>query len=293
MSDARYHRFMFTEFAVRGAIVRLDDAWRNILSRHWYPDQVAQWLGEALATCVLIHSAIKRPGILSLQLRGPGPLRLLLAQATHDGDIRGLARFEEGVEQLVSLESMADQTLLSLQLQGESGEPYQGIVPLQGIGIGEAVESYFEQSEQLPTRLWLSVSDQQACGLLLQQLPRGDFEELDEDGWNRVVKLAQTITRRELLQLPPEQMLHRLFHQETLQLGEAQPLQFACSCSRQRVAQMLRSLGEMEVNQVVAERGEVEVFCEHCNERYVFDAVDATSIFHAGDNPPPASPTNQ
>ena len=294
MSEAILHKFLFDEFAVRGAIVRLDDAWRTVLSRHFYPSQVATWLGEALVTTALVQSRLKHGGILGLQLRGNGPLRMLLAQCNHHGDIRGLARFEEGVDRLVSLDQLGPGSLLSMQWQREGGgEPYQGIVPLLGSGIGEAVENYFEQSEQLPTRLWLSVNDQQACGLLLQQLPHDELAEFDDDGWNRVVKLAATLTRRELLQVPPLQVLHRLFHQEKVLHFPPTPLRFACSCTRQRVAEMLKTLGETEVNAVIAERESVEVYCEHCNERYVFDAVDVTELFHGSENRPPVSHRSQ
>jgi len=294
MSDATLHKFLFDEFAVRGAVVQLGEAWRTVLSRHFYPSQVAVWLGEALVTSALIQSGLKRGGILGLQLRGSGPLRMLLAQCSHAGDIRGLARFEDGVERLASLEQLGAGSLLSMQFHAErGGEPYQGIVPLQGASIGEAVESYFMQSEQLPTRLWLSIGEEQACGLLLQQLPRSELAEFDEDGWNRVVKLAETLTRRELLMVTPEQLLHRLFHQEKMTRYAPRELRFACSCTRERVAQMLKSLGENEIEAVIAEREEVEVFCEHCNERYVFDAVDVAELFHGNASPPPISRRTQ
>lgn len=296
MSQSVMHKFIFDEFDVRGAIVRLDDAWRSILQRHFYPSQVAVWLGEALVTSALVQSGLKRGGILGIQLRsgGQSPLRLLLAQCNQHGDVRGLARFEEGAERLVSLEQLGAGSILSMQLQPEQGgEPYQGIVPMIGSSIGEAMENYFEQSEQLPTRFWLSVSDEQACGLMLQQLPRSELAKYDEDGWNRVIKLSQTITRRELLNIPPEQMLHRLFHQEKVSYFEPKSLRFACSCSRERVADMLKSLGQDEVASVIEEQNEVTVHCEHCNECYVFDAVDAMALFHGEESQPPVSRRSQ
>ncbi|MCG8466383.1 MAG: Hsp33 family molecular chaperone HslO [Xanthomonadales bacterium] len=290
MSQAVLHKFIFETFDVRGAIVRLDDAWRTVVERHYYPAQVSTWLGEALCTSALVQSGLKRPGVLGFQLRSESALKLLLAQCDHQGNVRGLARFEEGAEQLVSLDQLGEKSLLSMQLQQEGGgEPYQGIVPLLGSSFGEAVEQYFEQSEQLPTKLWLSVNNDQACGLLLQQLPRSEHAKYDDDGWNRVVKLAETVSRRELVSVPPEQLLHRLFHQEDIVQFEPQPVRFSCSCSRERVAEMLRSLGAAEVESVLAEKETIEVFCEHCNERYEFDAVDAAQLFIADENQAPVS----
>lgn len=294
MSAARLYKFIFDEFPVRGAIVSLEDAWRTVQARHFYPPQVAVWLGEALATSALVQSSLKRNGILSLQLRSPSALRMLLAQCNHAGDVRGLARYQDGVERLASLEQLGTGSYLTMQLHQESGgEPYQGIVPLLGAGIGEAVEAYFAQSEQLPTRFWLSVNEEHACGLMLQQLPQTETVGFDDDGWNRVVKLAETLTRRELVSVPPTQVLHRLFHQEKLSYFEPRELRFACSCSRERVADMLRTLGEAEVNAVLEEQKQLEIHCEHCNECYVFDAVDVAELFRAGESRPPVSQRSQ
>lgn len=296
MSDGQLLKFLFSGFPVRGAVVNLDEAWRVIRGHHLYPAQVEAWLGQALVTSALIQSGLKRPGLLSLQLRGGAALRMLLAQCNQQGEVRGLARFDEAVEQLVSLDQLGPQSSLSMQYQADrGGEPYQGIVPLEGEGIGEAVESYFRHSEQLPTRIWLAVNEDKAAGLLLQQLPGNDwmYQEHDEDGWNRVVHLAQTLHRRELLAIGPQQLTHRLFHQEQVEYFEPRPLRFACSCTRNRVADMLKTLGSREVNSVIAERGKVEVHCEHCNERYVFDAVDVGSLFHGEENPPPVSHRRQ
>jgi molecular chaperone Hsp33 len=168
---------------------------------------------------------------------------------------------------------------------------YQGIVPLSGARLTGCFEDYFARPEQLPTRLWLAATRERAAGLLLQRLPRGaraaageDVQlaaEADED-WSRVLHLAATLTPRELVRLPAETLLHRLFHEEDLRLYEPVPAYFQCACSRERVTGILRSLGEPEVREVLAEQGHVEVRCEFCNRAYRYDAVDVAGLFAAG-----------
>jgi molecular chaperone Hsp33 len=173
-------------------------------------------------------------------------------------------------------------------------QPWQGIVPFAGDSVADMLESYMRQSEQLPTRMWLAADETRAVGLLLQRLPEEggapDAGKADPDAWNRMQKLAETITREELLELSPEKVLQRLFWQESLHAFDSQEFRFACSCSRGKVIDMLRLLGREEVDSILAERGSVEVRCDFCNELRRLDPVDCAMVFaQAGELAPGSS----
>ncbi|MBK1617218.1 redox-regulated molecular chaperone Hsp33 [Lamprobacter modestohalophilus] len=269
------HRFVFERSRVRGELVRLDAAWQAVLERHTYPAAVKQPLGEALVSVLLLTATLKLEGSLILQAQGEGPIRTLVAQATHEGTVRGLARWEGEIE-AGDLQALFGKGQLVLTINAKNRDRYQGIVPLEGAGIGAALEGYFASSEQLPSRFWLAVSDKRAAGLMLQRLP-GPTD--DEDDWNRTVMLADTVQPRELLQQSTPDLLRRLFHEESLRLFEPEPVAFRCGCSRTRVADNLRALGRDEVDDIIAQQGLIEVTCEFCNRGYRFDAVDARSLF--------------
>jgi molecular chaperone Hsp33 len=173
--------------------------------------------------------------------------------------------------------------------------PYQGIVPFEGDTVAEVLESYMERSEQIPTKLWLAADDRAAFGLLLQRMPQqgGKLpEDFDEDGWRRVSTLAQTLTRDEMLKLPVEAILQRLFWECPMTPLERRRPTFACSCSREKVGAMLKMLGQPEVDSILSERGEVAVKCEFCNHDYRFDAIDSARLF-ASDDLSPHAPSSR
>jgi molecular chaperone Hsp33 len=182
---------------------------------------------------------------------------------------------------------------LTVTLESQDGaQRYQGIVPIEGDRLADSLQVYFENSEQLPTRLWLYADEQGAAGMLLQRLPgRGAGpqrmaglpadEAAIDDAWRRVQLIGSTLTADELRTLADEQILHRLFNEDDVRLFEPAPVYFRCRCSRERVAGMLQGLGEKETRSILAERGEVEVRCDFCNRAYVFDAVDAAQLFNA------------
>jgi molecular chaperone Hsp33 len=269
------HRFLFERLGVRGELVCLDAAYQAVLSRHSYPGPVQRPLGEALACALLLTATLKFEGKLTLQAQGSGPIRTLVVQGTHEGTVRGLARWHGEVPH-GDLQRQFGAGHLALTLEPSRGERYQGIVPLEGSGLGAAIETYFGHSEQLPTRLWLAVDGARAVGLMLQRLP-GSVE--DADGWNRTVTLADTVRDHELLTLPVQNLLRRLFHEEDVRLFEPDPVAFRCGCSRGRIAETLRALGQPEIDAIIAEQGDVAVTCEFCNRDYRFDAVDATALF--------------
>jgi molecular chaperone Hsp33 len=290
------HRFVFEHFPIRGHLVHLDAAWRALIEHRDYPEGIRDLLGEAVAASILLAATIKFDGVLSLQLQGDGFVHLLLAQCTSGLGVRGLARYQEDAEHPAAAATTGPRVAdligagnLTVTLQTDEGaQRYQGVVPITGERLAESLQGYFENSEQLPTRLWLYADAQGASGMLLQRLPgeggagspAADAEV--DDAWRRVQLIGDTLTREELRTLSDLEILRRLFNEDDLRLFEPSPVYFRCRCSRERVAGMLQGLGEVETRAVLAERGEVEVRCDFCNRAYVFDAVDVERLFNAG-----------
>lgn len=288
MSESPHHaasgqlgRFLLPDAGVRGVHVQLEDAWREIRARAGYPTTVAQLLGEACVASALFTGHAKVDGRLSVQLRGDGALRTLFAECTAAGTLRGIAQVGEG-EVSRSLREAAPGGTLAITIEnpgigGRDPIRYQGLVALSSDSLAGAFEDYFRQSEQLPTRLLLAAGDRSATGLMLQKLP-GDTG--DDDGWNRASSLFDTLGPVELLEAPADALVRRLFHQDNPQWLDRRPLRFACSCSRDRVAAMLVSLGRAEVEAAVeAGGGEAEIRCEFCGQAYRFDAHEGEALF--------------
>lgn len=274
-------RFLFEHSPVRGHVVHMDTAWGAIFEHHRYPEAVRAVLGEASVAATLIASTRKFDGTLTLQLQGPGPVHLLVAQCTHGFGVRGVARWT-GALRGSSLGELAGEGKLTVTVEAEdTGARYQGIVPLAGGSLANCLEAYFRDSEQLPTRLWLKANGQRAAGLLLQRLPGALEEDSAEEDWNRIEHLASTLEPEELLSLTHRELLRRLFHEEDVRLFESAPVFFRCRCSRERVAGLLASLGREEIRSILAERDSVEVRCEFCNRLYRFDAIDSEQLFLA------------
>lgn len=293
MQDAdTLRRFIFENAPVRGEIVRLNATWRAVLERHDYPPVVRETLGEYLAAAALLSGTIKYDGSLIMQIRGTGPITTLVAECTSQRTLRGLARWSGDIA-LGSLSELTGAGNLVITIDpGPDLQRYQGIVNLEGNNIAQALGHYLERSEQLKTQLWLVANESLAVGMLLQRLPdTAAHAGQDEDLWNRVQQLAATVTPEELLTLSPAELLRRLFNEEDLRVFEAEPMSFRCTCSRDRVRNMLRALGPDEVHDILKEQGAVSITCEYCNQNYRFDAVDAEQIF-AGDVPPQGSLTH-
>ncbi len=289
MSDT-LQRFLFDQAPIRGACVQLDATWQAILERHTYPEPVRDLLGEMMASVILLASTLKMKGKMSLQLQGDGPVKLMMVECTDGHALRGIAQCDDdvpfGLPELIGNGRM----VITLEPE-ESKERYQSIVNLYGQSLADALGDYLIRSEQLDTRLWLSADGQHAGGLLIQKLP-SDWQEEDLALWERVFHLSATIKNEEMLALSHTEILHRLYHEEDVRVFEEEPICFRCSCTRDRVANMLRSLGYDEVHDILHEQGSVRVACEFCNQKYEFDSVDAEQLF-AADVPPdsPSSPT--
>lgn len=273
-------RFLLPLAGVRGVCVQLEDTWRDILAHVDYPATALGLLGQACAAAALFTGHAKVNGRLSLQLRSRRALRTLFAECTAQGTLRGIAQLEEGQDAPPDLQALGSDALLAITIENPGLDPsapqrYQSLVALEAATLSEAFADYFRQSEQLPTRLLLAANGDRAAGLMLQKLP-GD--EGDRDGWNRAGALFDTLGAGELLDTPAEDLLYRLFHQEEPSLLARRTLQFACSCSRERVGSMLHSLGPTEARAaVVGERAEVR--CEFCGRRYLFSKEEIEELF--------------
>lgn len=286
MSDT-LQRFLFEHAPIRGEIVQLAATWQAVTERHDYPAPLRKILGELMAAGALLAATLKFDGTLILQLHGNGPVKLIVVECAAGHAMRATAKWDGRVPD-GDLRALLGNGRFAISLVPESGQQgYQGIVDLDADSIAGAFEHYMATSEQIETRLWLACDDTRAAGLLIQKLP--ERETADTDAWPRIGHLAGTVQPRELLALAPQLLLQRLFHEEDLRVFEPRPVYFRCSCSAERVTGMLRMLGLDEVRSVIAERGEVEVHCEFCNRRYVFDAVDSEQIFAAAVTAPSES----
>ncbi|KZE25374.1 molecular chaperone Hsp33 [Crenobacter luteus] len=270
-------RFLFDGAPVRGALVRLDDTWRQVLDRRAYPAPVARVLGEMMAASQLLSANLKFDGTLVMQLQGTGPLRLAVVEASSDRGERATAKVHGDVAEDTSLaELVGTGGQFVITLEPAQGEAWQGIVALEGDSLAQMLMNYMGRSEQLDTYLKLACDGDSAAGLLLQRLPDGHG---DPDGWPRARALAETLADDELLALAPAEILHRLYHEETVRVFEPEATRFACNCSRERVGEMLKMLGGEEVGDIVLEQGSVEIACDFCNQRYVFDDADVKELF--------------
>ncbi|MGC3982482.1 MAG: Hsp33 family molecular chaperone HslO [Steroidobacteraceae bacterium] len=298
------HRFDFEHLPIRGLLIHMDASWRALLEHRDYPPVIRDTLGEAVVASVLLAATIKFDGQLTLQMKGDGPMHLLLAQCTAGLGVRGLSRYNTEARDLsADIQQLTGSGNLTVTIENEDlKQRYQGIVPIEGARIAQCLETYFEQSEQLPTRLWLHADENGVAGLLLQRLPTpqllDDSASDDEaqrqaqqrirldDDWRRVQLIGDTLKPAELLELADREILRRLFNEDDLRLYDSAPVFFKCRCSRERVSTMLQSLGRDEVQSVLAERGQVEVRCDFCNRAYAFDAVDVAQLFNQAAVPP-------
>ncbi|WP_078084007.1 Hsp33 family molecular chaperone HslO [Microbulbifer mangrovi] len=286
MSD-QLERFIFSKHDIRGQLVTLTDAYREVLEHNQLPLPVQKLLGEFLAAACLLSTTLKFEGILMLQARGEGDVPLLVAECTHHSDVRGLARVAEGAEipeNATLRELVGNRGALVITVDPQEGERYQGIVPLEKDTLAECLEDYFTQSEQLQTRFWIESSEDTVGGIMLQVLPGNNAAtpEENEDAWETGVHLASTVTAEELHNLPHDELLVRLFHQlEPASLGTAN-IRFKCSCSAERSARALIAMGAEDVYQLLEEQGgEITADCQFCNKTYRFNREKVEELFNA------------
>ncbi|QVQ24182.1 Hsp33 family molecular chaperone HslO [Achromobacter deleyi] len=299
-------KYLTEDRSVRVQAVRLEETWKAVQANHDYPPAITHLLGELVAASTLLAANIKFDGSLVLQIQGDGPIALLVVECRSDLSLRATVKMREGhdVPTDGNMQSLLNPggngrfiVVLDPQRKLPGQTTYQGIVPLEGDTVAQALQHYMKASEQLDTRLWLAADADHTAGMLVQRLPHhggADAQILSEQAatetWDRINALASTLKRDEMLETDIDTLIHRLFWEETLVAFDPQPVRWHCPCTRERVASMLRSLGEEEVNSILAERGQVDVGCDFCGKPYKFDSVDCATLFSPNQPPPGDAP---
>ncbi len=277
------HRFLFKDFDIRGEHIRITNAWQEMIKDRHYPAVLTQFLGELTAISVMLASGIKHKGKLTLQMMGEGPITLLVVEVTHDLKIKGVAKTKGMLKDEATLEELLGSGQILVTLENEDTNTlYQSYVPREGKTVAEAFETFMTQSDQLETKLWLTADTQAAAGLLLQKMPETDKQ--DPDAWNRITHLASTVKPEELLTLEASELLHRLFHEETVELFTPQEVAYECPHDKSKIDAMLLSLGREEVNAILEKEGEVVIHNELCNVHERYNKADIEALFAAAEN---------
>lgn len=285
MTDIR-QRFFIEHSPVRGEVVHLAETLQTILKQRDYPKAIELLLGELLAGSALLASTLKIKGRLSLQIQGSGSLKWAMAECNHLGELRALAEWNDDPVLMqadngdVALGMLKDGVLF-INIEPEHGERYQGIVPLEATSLAGCLTQYYDLSAQIPTRLALACDGEQAGGLLIQLLPRNDEEQtlVDEDLWPRLTLLTNTLKADELIYLPAQEILYRLYNEEEVRLPEHENLSFGCTCSHERCEQALRQVGQETVQELLNEQNEIKMDCQFCNAQYRFGPEEALGLF--------------
>lgn len=287
------HRFFIKSLHTRGEWLSLNSSWKEIQKTSNYPKPVENVLGEALVAITLLAESLKFEGNLVLQIRGTSPVTMLVVQANSAGAIRGIAHWQGDIADDSSFNELFGSGTMVISVENkpkrgaQQGERYQSLVSLEGESLAECFSEYFSQSEQLNTEMWLSVNKDCAAGLLLQRLPIAEDGKDDGEEWNHAKAMADTLNsevgKQELVSLDVETLLHRLYHEEELVLYEPNPIRFECSCSQDKIEKAIYSLGRTEAEDILKEKGAIQVDCEFCNKHYELDNVDVERVFNEGD----------
>lgn len=273
------YRYLFENHSVRGELVTVNDTYNEMLKNHDYPQPVKKLLGEMLVATSLLTATLKFNGEITVQLQGDGPLTLAVINGNNFQQMRGVARMQADVAEGSTLKQMIGKGYLVITITPNDGERYQGVVGLEGETLAECIENYFMQSEQLLTKLFIRTGEydgrDMAAGMLLQILPASNA---DQNEFDHLSMLTETVKAEELFSLEAEQVLYRLYHEEDVTLFEAQAVNFHCTCSRERCADTLMGLPTEEIDSILAEDGHIDMYCDFCGNHYFFDAVDIKAI---------------
>ncbi|WED21922.1 Hsp33 family molecular chaperone HslO [Vibrio sp. JC009] len=280
MANNVLNRYLFEDLSVRGELVQLDETYQQIISSKEYPQPVSNLLGELLVATTLLTATLKFEGSITLQLQGDGPVSLAVINGDHDQKVRGVARWEGDIADDATLHSLMGKGHLVITITPKQGERYQGVVGLEGDTLSDVLENYFIRSEQLKTRIWIRLGQQDgkphAAGMLLQVVPDGtgtpeDFEHLEQ--------LTQTIKNEELFTLEANELLYRLYNQEKVQLFPAQEVEFHCGCSRERSAAAIVTIEKSEVDDILTKEGTISLHCDYCGTTYSFDESQVAELY--------------
>ncbi len=274
------NRYLFEDLSVRGELVQLDKAYQQIITSKEYPAPIQTLLGELLVATTLLTATLKFEGSITMQLQGDGPVSLAVINGDNNQKIRGVARWQGEIADDAGLHDLMGKGHLVITIEPKKGERYQGVVGLEGNDIAEVLENYFLRSEQLKTRLWIRIGEQDgkphAAGMLLQVVPDGtgtpeDFEHLEQ--------LTDTVKNEELFTLEANELLYRLYNQEQVKVFEPQPVEFHCGCSRDRSGAAIVTVNRDEINDILAEEGSISLHCDYCGTTYSFNSAEVEELY--------------
>ncbi|MGO2478873.1 MAG: Hsp33 family molecular chaperone HslO [Pseudoalteromonas sp.] len=283
MQQDLLHRYIFENLDVRGELVQIEHAYDEMLTNHNYPQPVQALLGELLVATCLLTATLKFEGEIAVQVQGDGPVKFAVINGDHNQNMRGIARLQ-GEIQGTTIQELLGKGHMVITITPTKGERYQGIVPLEHPTLSECIEAYFEQSEQLKTRLWFTTGTSasgkaKAAGLFLQVLPVNKEKSITD--FTHLEALSNTINNEELLQLDANTVLTRLYHEDNPRIFEPQPINFKCGCSRDKTITALVNIGQQALlDDVAANNGKVKIGCHYCLKEYVFNEQDIKAIFN-------------
>lgn len=275
-------RFIFDKLPLRGAFVVLDDVWQTIASQREYPEGVAQLLGELLAANVLLTVSLKLDGKIITQIQDNSKLDFAVSECTHDLNVRATAKFAKSVaaDYQIQYEDCVEDGMLVISIDSQNdGQVYQSIVALAEIELSAVLNEYMLQSEQLRSFFVFAYTKERIVGFMLQQLPDHASEHVEE--LNSLFLMANTLTKAELITNSSPTMLYKLFNEHDIVLFDQEEVNFACTCSREKVTNMLRSLGKDEAESIIADEGTIKITCDFCNTLYSYDSADVAMIFES------------
>ena len=273
------NRFLFKDLDIRGQHLSLDDTWQDMIQNRGYGASVRQLFGELSALAIFLANGIKHKGKLTLQIQGSGIVSLLLVEVTDDLKIRGMVRADGAIKEGDSLDTiLGTGQIVATLYNAQTDHSFQSLVPRNSQGLIATFEDYFSQSEQLESRLWVSSTQDSLSAMLLQKMPKAD--QHDAEGWHRIGALSDTITESELISLDAESLLHRLFHEEDLQLFKAEWIDYKCEQNKERFEKIIYDLGEQDARSLLKEHGEIAIHNEICNEHLFFNKDDVDRIFN-------------
>jgi molecular chaperone Hsp33 len=271
-------RFLFKELNIRGQHIQMQESWQAMIKDRHYPEVIIKLLGELTAMSVLMANGMKHEGRITLQIQGTGPITLLVVDVTHDLKVRGVAKTNQEITNEANIDELLGDGQILMTLENtQTQHHFQSYVPREGDSISHAFETFLSQSEQLPSKVWLAADENSLGGVMIQKMPETDGH--DEDGWERVLQITTTVKDEELIGLPAEELLHRLFHEELIELFDSDAVTYECPQDKERVEVMLKSLGEDEVRKLLEEQGEIVIHNEMCNFHMRFNKEDIDQLF--------------
>ncbi len=278
------NRYLFEDLSVRGELVQLDDCYQQIIADKGYPAAIEKLLGELLVATTLLTATLKFSGTITIQLQGDGPVSLAVINGDNEQKVRGVARWEGELDTNASLHDMLGKGSMIITIDPKEGERYQGIVALDGETLADVIESYFANSEQLKTRIWIRTGEYQgkanAAGMLIQVMPDGTGSEND---FEHLEQLTDTVKDEELFSLPANELLYRLYNQEKVRIYTPQPVEFHCGCSRERSASAILTLDRAEVQDILQTEGHITLHCDYCGTDYSFNPNEISDLYTALD----------